>query len=148
MTVEAGNLAENRAYRIGLAAGLLEVSVDTVRRWADSGRLQTQRTAGGQRLVDGVDLARLALELAAERDASDPDHRVVPVASARNRLPGIVTKVTTDTVMAQVEVQVGRHRVVSLMTREAADELGLAPGVLATARVKSTDVVIEVVEAP
>jgi molybdopterin-binding protein len=131
-----------------LAAGLLEVSVDTVRRWADSGRLQTRRSTGGQRLVDGVDLARLAAEVAVERDAADPDRRLAPVASARNRLPGIVTKVTRDTVMAKVEIQVGRHRMVSLMTREAADELGLAVGVLAAARIKSTDVVVEVVEAP
>lgn len=142
MAAEAGK----PAYRIGVAAGLLEVSVDTVRRWADTGRLQTHRTAGGQRLVDGVDLARLAAEVAAERDAADPDRRVAPAASARNRLPGIVTKVTSDAVMAQVEIQVGRHRLVSLMTREAADELRLAPGVLAAARVKSTDVVVEVVE--
>lgn len=136
------------AYRIGLAANLLEVSVDTVRRWADTGRLQTHRSAGGQRVVDGIDLARLASEVAAERDAADPDRRMAPSASARNRLPGIVTKVTCDTVMAKVEIQVGRHRLVSLMTREAADELGLAAGVLAAARVKSTDVVVEVVEAP
>jgi molybdopterin-binding protein len=133
------------AYRIGLAASLLEVSVDTVRRWADSGRLQTRRTAGGQRLVDGVDLARLAVEVAAERDVDDSERRAASV-SARNRLPGIVTKVTIDTVMAQVEMQVGRHRLVSLMSREAADALRLAPGVLATATVKSTNVVVEVAE--
>lgn len=141
---EAGNIA----YRIGVAAALLEVSVDTVRRWADSGRLRTRRTEGGQRLVDGTDLARLATELAVERDSGDRDRGERPVASARNRLGGIVTKVTTDTVMAQVEIQVGRHRLVSLMTREAADELGLVPGVLAVAIVKSTNVVVEVVEAP
>ncbi len=134
------------AYRIGLAASLLEVSVDTVRRWADSGRLQIRRTAGGQRLVDGVDLARLAVEVAAERDVDDHERRAASVASARNRLPGIVTKVTIDTVMAQVEMQVGRHRLVSLMSREAADALRLAPGVLATATVKSTNVVVEVAE--
>jgi molybdopterin-binding protein len=140
--------ARDPAYRIGVAAGLLDVSVDTVRRWADSGRLRTQRTEGGQRLVDGTDLARLATELAAERDSGDRDRGERPAASARNRLDGIVTKVTTDTVMAQVEIQVGRHRLVSLMTREAADELGLVPGVLAVAIVKSTNVVVEVVEAP
>ena len=127
---------------------MLEVSVDTVRRWADSGRLRTRRTEGGQRLVDGTDLARLATELAVKRDSGDRDRGERPVASARNRLGGIVTKVTTDTVMAQVEIQVGRHRLVSLMTREAADELGLVPGVLAVAIVKSTNVVVEVVEAP
>ena len=136
------------AYRIGLAAGLLEVSVDTVRRWADGGRLRTRRSPGGQRLVDGADLARLATELATERDTGERDRRVAPAASARNRLPGIVTKVTSDTVTAQVEIQVGRHRMVSLMTREAVDELGLVAGVLAVATVKSTNVVVEVVESP
>lgn len=140
---KAGEEARVPAYRIGSAAGLLDVSVDTVRRWADSGRLRTQRTVGGQRLVDGADLARLATELAAERGSGE---RPRPAASARNRLAGIVTKVTTDTVMAQVEIQVGVHRLVSLTTREAADELGLAPGVLAVATVKSTDVVVEVAE--
>ena len=143
-TEEAGN----PAYRIGVAAGLLEVSVDTVRRWADSGRLRTRRTEGGQRLVDGTDLARLAMELAAERVSGDRDRREGTLVSARNRLGGIVTKVTIDTVMAQVEIQAGRHRLVSLMSREAADELGLAPGMLAVAVVKSTNVVVEVVEAP
>ncbi len=128
-------------YRIGQAAALLEVSVDTVRRWADAGRLQTRRTEGGQRLIEGRDLARLAEELAAER-GGDREHQRVP-ASARNRLPGIVTRVTTDTVMAQVEMRVGPHRLVSLMTREAAEELALAPGVLAVASVKSTNVIVE-----
>ena len=143
-TEEAGS----PAHRIGVAAGLLDVSVDTVRRWADSGRLRTRRTEGGQRLVEGSDLARLAMEVAAERDAGDPDRRERALASARNRLGGIVTKVITDTVMAQVEIQVGRHRLVSLMSREAADELGLVPGMLAVAVVKSTNVVVEVAEAP
>lgn len=144
---EVAEEAGNPAYRIGVAAALLDMSVDTVRRWADSGRLRTRRTEGGQRLVDGPDLARLATELAVERDSGDRDRKERPAASARNRMSGIVTKVTTDTVMAQVEIQVGRHRLVSLMTREAADDLGLAPGVLAAAVVKSTNVVVEVVEA-
>lgn len=122
---------------------MLEVSVDTVRRWADAGRLRTRRTEGGQRLVEGADLARLAEELAAER-GHDRERQTVAGASARNRLPGIVTRVTTDTVMAQVEMRVGPHRLVSLMTREAAEELGLAPGVLAVATVKSTNVVVEI----
>jgi molybdopterin-binding protein len=129
-----------------VAAEVLGVSVDTVRRWADSGRLRTARSAGGQRLVDGADLARLATEVAA--DGEDPERRPGSALSARNRLRGIVTRVTTDTVMAQVELQVGRHRMVSLMSREAADELGLAPGVLAVAMVKSTNVVVEVIESP
>ena len=124
-------------YRIGQAAELLGVSVDTMRRWADGDRVKTVRADSGQRLVDGADLARLALELG-EGGAPEPAFQ-----SARNRLPGIVTKVEKDTIMAKVELQVGRHRLVSLMTREAADQLGLEPGVLATAVVKSTNVVVE-----
>lgn len=120
---------------------MLDVSVDTLRRWADAGRLQTRRTEGGQRLVEGIDLARLAEELGAEREHDRDRH--VALASARNRLLGIVTRVTSDTVMAQVEMRVGPHRVVSLLTREAAEELGLAPGVVAVATVKSTNVVVE-----
>lgn len=123
---------------MGQAADLLGVSVDTVRRWADSGRLPTTRTDGGHRVVDGAVLARFAAD---EAPVAEP----VPFSgqSARNRLPGIVTKVIRGDVMAQVELQVGRHRVVSLMSREAADELELAPGVMAVAAVKATSVVIE-----
>ena len=125
-------------FRIGQAADLLGVSTDTVRRWADTGRLPTVRSEGGQRLVEGGPLAALAAELAAER-------RQAPIVSesARNRFEGIVTKVIKDTVMAQVEMQAGPHRIVSLMSREAADELGLAPGVLAVAAVKATNVIVE-----
>ncbi|MGH9180043.1 MAG: TOBE domain-containing protein [Acidimicrobiales bacterium] len=126
------------SFRMGQAAELLGVSVDTVRRWADAGRLAITRTEGGHRLVDGADLARLATE---EEPAPGP--RGVGRQSARNRLPGIVTKVTRGDVMAQVELRVGRHRVVSLLSREAADELGLAPGMMAVAAVKATTVVIE-----
>jgi molybdopterin-binding protein len=144
---DVGDGAGIPAYRIGLAASLLEVSVDTVRRWADGGRLLTRRTEGGQRLIDGASLARLAEELAAEHGV-DRERPPLPGASARNRLPGIITRVTADTVMAQVELRVGPHRLVSLMTREAADELGLAPGVLAVAAVKSTNVVVELRSEP
>lgn len=126
------------SFRLGEAAELLGVSVDTVRRWADAGRLTTTRTAGGHRVVDGEALARFAAG-----EAPPPRQQAVSGQSARNRLPGIVTKVTRGDVMAQVEIQVGRHRVVSLMSREAADELGLAPGVLAVAAVKATTVVVE-----
>jgi len=127
------------SYKIGQAADLLGVSADTMRRWVDGGRLPALRTDGGQRLIDGVELARFATEVVEERD---PD--VIVARSARNRFPGIVTRVVKDTVMAQVEIQAGPHRVVSLMSREAADELRLAPGVMAVAAVKSTNVVVEI----
>lgn len=126
------------SYRPGQVAELLGVSVDTVRRWADEGRLETRRSAGGQRVIDGAALARF-LEI--EGGAYDPG--AIVNQSARNRLPGIVTRVVKDKVAAQVEIQAGRHRIVSLMTREAADELGLEPGVLAVAAVKATNVVVE-----
>jgi molybdopterin-binding protein len=125
--------------RIGQAAELLGVSADTVRRWADDGRLPTRRTTGGQRIVDGAALAALAVE-----QAKTPEAGAIVGQSARNRFSGIVTRVVKDKVAAQVEIQAGPHRVVSLMTREAADELGLEPGALAVAAVKATNVVIEV----
>jgi molybdopterin-binding protein len=127
------------SYRIGQAAELLGVSVDTARRWVDTGRIRATRTDAGRRLIDGAALARFAAALTDERD---PD--VVVGRSARNRFAGIVTRVVKDKVTAQVEIQAGPHRVVSLMTREAADELGLAPGVLAVAAVKATSVVVEI----
>src|SRR5580765_489035 len=129
------------SYRIGQAAELLGVSVDTVRRWVDAGRIKATRSQGGRRLIDGAALAKFALELTHEHE-HEPD--IVVGRSARNRFPGIVTNVVKDKVAAQVEIQAGPHRVVSLMTREAADELGIAPGVLAVAVVKSTNVVVEI----
>jgi molybdopterin-binding protein len=126
---------------MGQAAELLGVSADTVRRWADDGRLPTRRTGGGHRVVDGVALAAFARE-----QAVAPEPGAIVGQSARNRFTGIVTRVVKDKVAAQVEIQAGRHRVVSLMTREAADELGLEPGVLAVAAVKATNVVVEVPE--
>ncbi|MDT7789422.1 MAG: hypothetical protein QOF58_7841 [Pseudonocardiales bacterium] len=131
-----------QAFRISEAAALLGVSDDTLRRWADAGRVPTTRDASGRQAIDGPDLARLAEETAAA--AGRPAPRPVLSESARNRFLGLVTKVTRDTVMAQVEIQAGPHRIVSLMSREAADELGLEPGVLAVAAVKSTNVVVEV----
>jgi molybdopterin-binding protein len=125
-------------YRIGQAAALLGVSVDTVRRWADSGRLPTVRTEGGHRVVDGADLAALATDFNQVATAEG-----AIAQSARNRFGGIVTRVLRNDVTAQVEIQSGRHRLVSLMTREAADELGLEPGVQAVAAVKATTVVVE-----
>ena len=132
-------MAAKPYYRIGEVADLLGMSPDTVRRWADGGRLQTRRSAGGHRVVDGVILARFLAALA--KAAPRPD--VVIGRSARNRFPGIVTRVVKDRVMAHVEMQAGPHRVVSLMSREAADELRLAPGVRAIAAVKATNVVVE-----
>jgi molybdopterin-binding protein len=126
------------SYRLGQVAELLGVSVDTVRRWADAGRLGAQRTRGGQRVVDGAALAEFVTSL-----RHTPEHDEGMAQSARNRFTGIVTRVVKDQIVAQVEVQAGQHRVVSLMTREAADELGLAPGMLAVAAVKATNVVVE-----
>jgi molybdopterin-binding protein len=129
------------SFRIGEAAEFLGTSVDTIRRWADDGRVATTRTGGGHRLVDAADLARLATEM-----AEAPEPGVIAGASARNRLTGLVTRVERDGVMAQVDIQAGPFRVVSLMSREAADELGLEPGVVAVASVKATNVVVEVPE--
>nr|WP_246573047.1 helix-turn-helix transcriptional regulator [Kineosporia corallincola] len=129
-------------FRIRQAAELLGVSDDTVRRWADSGRLPTTTDESGRRAVEGAELARFAEQLAAEAPPADQDG--LGRSSARNRFTGLVTRVVRDTVMAQVEIQAGPYRVVSLMSREAADELGLKPGVLAVASIKSTNVVVEV----
>jgi len=124
-------------YKMGQAAELLGVSVDTVRRWADAGRVETLRTEGGHRLVDGVALARFAVELA----SSQPP---LPVTeSARNHFRGLVTDITTDGVMAHVKLQAGPFRISSLISSEAVAELGLEPGMLAVASVKATNVVIE-----
>jgi len=125
------------AYRIAEAAALLGVSDDTMRRWIDAGRVEAA-TEGGRTVVPGASLARLAVELA---DAPDPQR--ARAVSARNRLLGLVTKVTKDTVMAQVELICGPYRIVSLMSSEAADDLGLEPGVTAVASIKSTNVVVE-----
>jgi molybdopterin-binding protein len=125
-------------YKISEAADLLGVSPDTVRRWVDSGRLGDERGSGGHRLIEGADLARFAETLATA--GKEP---AVVVGSARNRLTGIVTKVVKDKLMAQVEVQAGPHRIVSLISREAADELQLTPGVKVVAAVKATNVIIE-----
>ena len=131
-----------QVFKISEAAALLGVSSDTLRRWADAGRVPTTRDASGRQAIDGAALARFAEVTAAS--AERPTARPVVSESARNRFLGLVTKVTRDTVMAQVEIQAGPHRIVSLMSREAADELGLEPGVLAVAAVKSTNVVVEV----
>ena len=125
--------------RIGAAAELLGISIDTVRRWEAAGRITVRRSAGGQRLVSLTELRRLQ----GERRARSREPRIV-AQSARNRFPGIVTRVEHDRVAAVVEVQAGPHRLVSLMTAEAAKELGLGPGSAVVCVVKATNVIVEV----
>lgn len=124
-------------YRLGQAAKMLGVSVDTVRRMVDAGRLVAVRTTGGQRLIDGESLAGIAKPKGAVKRDQASKH------SARNRFPGIVTRVIKDRVAAQVEIQAGPNRLVSLLTREAVDDLGLKPGMQAIAVVKATNVSVE-----
>lgn len=124
--------------RIGQAAELLGVSADTVRRLVDRGDVAGERPDGGQRFVDGVSLARYLVD-----HADAPSTAPAAARSARNSFTGLVTKVTVDGLVAQVELQAGRHRIVSLLTSEAVTDLGLAPGMVATASVKATSVVIE-----
>lgn len=122
-------------YRPGEVAPLVGVSVDTVRRWCDSGALPTARDDAGRRTIDGAELAKF---LRARSTPAATSHQ-----SARNRLPGIVTRVERDHVTALVEIQAGPRRIVSLVTADAVDDLGLAPGVLVAAVVKATNVVVE-----
>jgi molybdopterin-binding protein len=127
--------------RISEAAALLGVSDDTLRRWGDGGRIRLDRDSAGRLSVDGRELAELLRTTGAPIETGPIVGR-----SARNRFTGIVTRVLRDAVMAQVEMQAGPFRVVSLMSREAADDLALDPGVVAVASVKSTNVVIEIPE--
>ncbi len=124
--------------RIKDAAAYLGVSDDTLRRWIDNGQLTSAKDSSGRTVVDGLDLARLA-----RKNAVLPDDPSGIGRSARNRFVGLVTEVVVDTVMAQVEMQCGPHRVVSLMSSEAVRELGLEPGSVAVAVVKATTVIIE-----
>jgi len=123
--------------RISDAARFLGVSDDTVRRWVGAGSLPSVTDTGGRMAIEGRELAQFAKAQA----ASSGD--VGAASSARNRLVGLVTAVKADTVMAQVELQCGPFRVVSLMSSEAVDELGLEPGSVAVAVIKSTNVIIE-----
>jgi molybdopterin-binding protein len=123
-------------YRIGDAARAIGVRVETLRRWEREGKLATVRTEGGQRRIPAPEIARLLAERRAGRGPGS--------ASRRNAFPGVITKVTKEKISALVEIQAGPHRVVSLITREAADELGLRPGMEAVATVKATSVMIEV----
>jgi molybdopterin-binding protein len=117
--------------RIGAAASALGVSVDTLRRWERDGRVAFERRSG-QRFVHAAELTRLLTERAGTGRSS-----------ARNRLTGTVISVTRDKVMAQVEIACGSQRIVSLMSRESADQLQLQPGVTATAVIKATTVIVE-----
>jgi molybdopterin-binding protein len=125
--------------RIGEAAEMLGVTVETIRRWERDGRLKTDRSSGGQRLVPMAEITRLAGER--RRAATD---RPIVAQSARNRFAGVVTRIEKDRVAAVVEVQAGSHRLVSLMTAEAIEELGLKVGDEAVCVVKATAVVVEV----
>jgi molybdopterin-binding protein len=125
--------------RVGRAAELLGISVDTLRRWETEGRLRVRRSTGGQRLVSLSDVRRL-------RAGRRKPERPIVAQSARNRFAGVVTRVEKDRVAAVVEVQAGPHRLVSLMTAEAAVELDLAPGVEVVCVVKSTNVVVEIAQ--
>ncbi|HLS49487.1 MAG TPA: helix-turn-helix transcriptional regulator [Actinomycetaceae bacterium] len=127
-------------YRISEAASLLGVSDDTVRRWVDDGLLTAELDDAGRKVIDGAHLARRAQEHAA-RPGEVGESAVG--SSARNRFTGLVTRVQRDGVMAQVDLQCGPFRMVSLMSAESVDELGLQPGSLATAVVKATTVIVE-----
>jgi len=128
-----------RALRIGQAAEILGVSVDTIRRWAADGTLRTKRSTGGQRLVSAAEVTRM---LGARR-RSVPE-RPISAQSARNRLPGVVTKIVADRAAATVEVQAGPYRLVSLLTAESVRELRLRPGDQVICVVKATNVIVEV----
>jgi molybdopterin-binding protein len=126
------------SYRIGEAAGLLGVRVETLRRWEGEGKIRVTRTEGGQRRVPPEEVARL---LAERRDQPKVTSR-----SVRNRFPGIVTEVKKDGLAATVEILAGPHRILAFITREAADEMKLEPGMHAVATVKATNVMVEIGE--
>jgi molybdopterin-binding protein len=126
------------AYRLSHAAELLGVSDDSLRRWIAAGRLGVSNDEAGRQTIDGAELAAFA-----QARATPPHDAGAAHESARNRFSGLVTRVVRDTVMAQVEMQCGPFRVVSLLSREAADDLGLEPGVEAIASIKATNVVVE-----
>ncbi len=126
------------SYRIGEAADLLGVRVETVRRWERDGKLRSIRTSGGQRRVPAAEVARLI--------AGKQQKQPIAAASARNRFPGIITDVKVDGLAATVEIQAGPNRVLAFITREAAEEMGLRPGMEAVATVKATSVMVNLPE--
>ena len=126
------------SYRIGEAAKTLGVRVETLRRWERDSKLRVDRTSGGQRTVPASEIARLL----SERRSDEP----IAAASARNRFPGVITEVKRDGLAATVEIQAGPHRVLAFITREAADQLGLEPGMEAVATVKATSVMVNLPE--
>jgi len=130
---------ETTSIRIGRAAEMIGVTVDTIRRWADDGKIQSARSDGGQRLIPIEEVTRVI----SERRRASTDRPIV-AQSARNRFAGIVTRIEKDKVAAVVEILAGPHRIVSLLTAEAVDELGLRIGDEAIAVVKSTNVIVEV----
>jgi molybdopterin-binding protein len=126
------------SYRIGEAAKMLGVRVETLRRWERAGKIHVERTEGGQRTVPAGEVARLL----SERNTTEP----IAAASARNRFPGVITEVKRDGLAATVEIQAGPHRVLAFITREAADQLDLQPGMEAVATVKATSVMVNLPE--
>ncbi len=125
------------AYRIGEAAEILGVRVETLRRWERAGKLKTSRTSGGQRLVSATEVAKLLAKRGRPR---------VTAGSVRNRFPGVVTEIKRDKLAATVELLSGPNRILAFVTREAVDEMGLEPGMRAVATVKATNVMLEVDE--
>jgi len=126
------------SYRIGEAAELLGVRVETLRRWERDGKLRTMRTSGGQRRVPATEVARLI--------AGKQQKQPIAAASARNRFPGVITDVKVDGLAATVEIQAGPNRVLAFITREAVEEMGLRPGMEAVATVKATSVMVNLPE--
>jgi molybdopterin-binding protein len=126
------------SYRIGEAAKAIGVRVETLRRWERSGKLATERTSGGQRVIPAAEVARLL----SERSGRQP----IAAGSARNRFPGVITEIKQDKLSATVEIQAGPHRVLAFITREAVDELGLEVGMEAVATVKATSVMVNLPE--
>lgn len=137
MSVQPSN--RDTLLRVGQAAEMLGVGVESLRRWETEGRLRVERSPGGQRMVPVAEVTRLL----AERRATAPERPIVG-GSARNRLPGIVTRVEKDRVAAVVEIMAGPHRMVSLMTAEAVDDMDLRVGDEAVAVVKATNVIVEI----